>query len=332
MTDYLHATGNGGQMMIRDTGSTVYLYVMAGSTQTWCNGLAVSWNLNGAGSGSINYPTGANWYLVKSGVVSTNQTITFSIGASGTSGLGGPSSFSVAITRIHVPSTPGTSVGGIATTYASIYVTQPSDNGGDGVDAFAAYCLRNNAWPGAGGQVVDSATGGSFVAHGLARATTYFYTARAHNSAGWSGWTAMKSFKTPSTVPDAPSAVTTTQVTQTTLVTAFTGASNGGSAIVRWELGYGLSPTAPTTVVQSSGTLTLTGLTPGSVYYFWGRGVNAIGTGPWSLGKGMAKMIAGSRVMINGVWHEAIPYVNVAGVWKIAQPWGRVAGIWRKTG
>lgn len=35
------------------------------------------------------------------------------------------------------------------------------------------------------------------------------------------------------------------------------------------------------------------------------------------------------RIKVDGIWHQAIPYVNDNGEWKQAEPWGRLAGEWR---
>lgn len=95
------------------------------------------------------------------------------------------------------PSEPGTGVDSITATSARIVVTASANNGGAGIDRYDAYVMSNNAWPGQGGVVVASATGGTFVANNLLPGTTYYYTAQARNAAGlWSGLTAMKVFTT----------------------------------------------------------------------------------------------------------------------------------------
>lgn len=99
----------------------------------------------------------------------------------------------------YVAPNPPASIGvdSITPTSARILVNASNYAGGATIDAYEAYVMTNNAWPGSGGNVVASASGGTFVANGLQPATTYYYTARAHNSAGyWSNWYPMQVFTT----------------------------------------------------------------------------------------------------------------------------------------
>jgi len=83
--------------------------------------------------------------------------------------------------------------------------------------------------------------------------------------------------------------------------------------------------------VSSNGTSVIGALQPGTTYYFWARGRNAKGWGPWSA-RSTGRTIAGARVKQNGVWKDAIPYVKVNGVWKLARPYSKVNGTWKKSG
>lgn len=287
MADYTKATGSGGTMMIRDTGTNVELWIIAGSTQTWVNGATYG----GTWSGSYNYPTGGNWLRISSVSVTSNATVTFTLNATGTSGLGGPTTLSVAISRGTVPGSPGTSVTGISSTGATIVVTAPASNGGVAIDGYEAYILTNNAWPGQGGDIIASAGGGSFSTGALRRATTYYYTARAHNAVGYSAWTPMQAFITLSDVPDAPSAVSPISVTGTSVNATFTfSGSNNGAGVDLFRIHYGTDPNNPRASYIDTGTGNpniIGGLANGTTYYFWAYAHNAIG---WSAagGRGQA--------------------------------------------
>ena len=77
-----------------------------------------------------------------------------------------------------------------------------------------------------------------------------------------------------------PSAVTLTNKTSTTMDAQFSD-GGGGAPIDARELGYGTNSAAPTTTISSDGTTTVTGLTPGTLYYFWARTHNVAGWTAW---------------------------------------------------
>lgn len=132
------------------------------------------------------------------------------------------------------------------------------------------------------------------------------------------------------TVPGAPTPVGADFPTQTSIRYRFVGTTDGGSAIQEWQIGYGLDPSNPQFFTGSGGNTTVGALQPAKTYYFWARGRNAVGWGPWSVRTAL-RTIAGARIKVGGVWKEAIPYVKVGGVWKLAQPYTKVSGTWKKS-
>ena len=83
------------------------------------------------------------------------------------------------------------------------------------------------------------------------------------------------------TVPPAPNPVVLSSITATSMHAVFSGNGDGGSAVTTWQIGYGTDPNAPQLYVNTFNT-TISGLTKGTTYYFWARGINAIGGGYWS--------------------------------------------------
>lgn len=86
------------------------------------------------------------------------------------------------------------------------------------------------------------------------------------------------------TVPPAPTQNQPTNITTTSMRVTFSGNGDGGRPIIGWELHWATDAAFTQNVqsVVSSGTTDVTGLTPGTTYYFRSRGRNEIGLGPFS--------------------------------------------------
>jgi|ERR1043165_7154200 hypothetical protein len=85
-----------------------------------------------------------------------------------------------------------------------------------------------------------------------------------------------------STVPAAPIMLSVTPISSSALRVVFTGSYDGGSVVVEWQIGYGLSGGGPTAFVGSGGTSDIGGFASGQRVYFWARGRNAVGWSNWS--------------------------------------------------
>lgn len=133
------------------------------------------------------------------------------------------------------------------------------------------------------------------------------------------------------TVPTAPTPLGLDEITPTSMRYRFSGNSDGGLPMLEWQITYGTDPNAGQLYPSSNGTSTLTGLLPATEYYFWSRGRNARGWGPWSY-RISAKTLAAARIRVNGSWRYATPYVKVEGVWRMALPLVKVGGAWKNTG
>lgn len=84
------------------------------------------------------------------------------------------------------------------------------------------------------------------------------------------------------TVPPAPNAPVLSAITANKIHANFSGNGDGGSTIFVWQIGWGTSPDGPTSFINTFDS-DVTGLSPGVTYYFWSRGQNAQGYGPWSI-------------------------------------------------
>lgn len=159
--------------------------------------------------------------------------------------------------------------------------------------------------------------------------TTYYFWARTHNSSGYSNWSA-RAQATTTSLPDAPSTPWLYNIQPTSVEVGWNQNYNGGSPINAFEVGWGTDPGWPQNFWEVGGSpITITGLTPGAVYYFWVRARNSAGWSPWS-GSAVSRTVAGAYVNDNGTWRQAVPYVKDGGVWKLAQPWTRNAGEWKQ--
>ena len=134
-----------------------------------------------------------------------------------------------------------------------------------------------------------------------------------------------------SSAPPAPRPGGFYSVTQTQIGYWFQSQGDGGSPILEWQTGYGQDPYNPWWYSSNNGSSILTGLKPANLYYFWSRGRNANGWGPWS-SRMEQRTLAGARVKYGGAWRDAIPYVKVNGVWRAAEPYIKSGGNWRKSG
>jgi Fibronectin type III domain len=131
------------------------------------------------------------------------------------------------------------------------------------------------------------------------------------------------------TVPPAPTPVGFYDTTPTTIAFRFRSLGDGGSKILEWQIGYGTHPTKVQKTIKSGGFTVVPGLQPATTYYFWARGRNAKGWGPWSI-RSSRRTDAGARVKLGTVWREAIPMVKYKGKWRAAEAWVKSGGKWKK--
>jgi hypothetical protein len=334
MTDYTRGTGSSGTMMIRDQwspGSTNYnveFWINSNNSSTFSDHIPWSYVDNGVPSSSFsyNYPAGAGWRRV--GVYNhwSSGQVDFKLGATGTSGFGGPTTLSVYLNRATVPPAPS------AVRYSNLTstsVTAAFDGQGDGGSVIYTWQLGYGlSW--FAPEIIINSTGTSNLT-GLTPGTTYYMWARGVNAQGngpWSPISSVTTLRVPFTM-DPPVA---SNLTQISALLAFTAPADGGAPITSYQVGYSTNPSdlAPTTSILATSPQLMTGLQPATTYYFFARAQNSVGWSQWSA-HSVVKTIAGARVNVAGVWKDAVPYVRDSGTWKLARPWVRDIGVWKES-
>jgi hypothetical protein len=327
LTDWTKTTGTNGTMMIRDTGSDVEFWFKAGHPSDWANGLQFSYTAQGSTTNTtINYPTGADWRKIGERTVTTDQTVTFRL-VSDTSidGIGGPTTFSHSIDRATTPSAPSKPV--ISALKSTSFIASFTDGSNGGASINSRQIGYSTTSLVSDGTVVSS--DGSTTITGLTPGTLYRVWARTHNSEGYSSWSTAATVTTLST-PEPPSVPLLSSVKSTSVDVAFAANGNGGSVIIGYQIGYGTNSSTPTTTVSATSPQVVSGLIPGTTYYFFVRAQNSMGWSEWS-GAASVRTIAGAYIQVGSTVKLAVPYVRDGGVWKIAEPWVRNLGVWKRT-
>ncbi len=341
MVDYKKATGSNGQMMIRDTGTTVEFWITANNGTTYNHALPWGRTVNGDTNNGLHYDykAGAYWERLGAWTVSYDQTVTFRLFDSGTSGLGGPTTLSAAINRSSAPPKPPQ---WIPEQWEATRVQGDVDgagNGGLAIDQFQVRYDEDSSASSPNYQSDDNLDGWFWI-EGLTKGTRYYFWVRTHNAKGWSPWSERSTVitLTEPTYPGMPEIIGSS-LTSVTLRIA--DAFSRDTPILERQIGYGKSSAAPT-LFQSfpTGSLTITipNLEVGARYYFWARARNKVGWGPWSARRD------NSTLQVPGVWYfikdvdnnivpkYALVYVKVSGVWRVGVPMVKIAGMWKPSG
>ena len=316
----------GGNVTLRitDEGYNVSFWVL---TDQYTFNHQQPWSWSDSGVMTFDMNNRGSWQLVGRVGVPNSRNIGWTLY---NSGLGFPTgSVSMYVNRATAPPPPrfianyGTGINSIHTQFVSQ---------GDGGSPIREWQLAYGMNPNGADYYVGS--NGVNDIGGLASGQWWYFWARGRNDLGWSGWSGRVQAYT-WRVPDAPSAVYFSLITQQSIRAQFNGGFAGGfeagAAVQEWQLAYGKSSDVnAATLLSSNGTSDLANLDPGQMYYFWARGRNVVGWGPWSPIRAQA-LRAGAMVNDNGVWKRALPYVNVNGVWQLAKPYAKSAGVWKET-
>lgn len=189
MVDYTKATGTHGTLILRDNGSVVQAIIKNAQSATFAYGKA--WSVNSS-SGTFSI-SGVQEVVVWSATISTTTTLTFTMGATGTSGLAGPTTLTQTIARATVPGVPNIQpITNIGPQGFQINFTAPASNGGSAILDYQYRLAKVN--PPTGTPVTT--TVGANPVTGLDPGELYYAQVRARNAVGFSAWSSSVSART----------------------------------------------------------------------------------------------------------------------------------------
>jgi hypothetical protein len=171
-------------MKIVDNGDLVEYWFKAGSSSNSWNGLQFQIIVNGVTvNKTVDYSTGANWLKLYSSTVSYTQTVTFKLlTATGTTGMGGPTTFTQVISRVPTPSGTPTVTNPTVSTLDVAWA--PPD-----VGPVTGYQVgySSNGYATSPDVLVDVVSSPHTMAN-LPTGTTLWFWTRAKNGVGWGSW------------------------------------------------------------------------------------------------------------------------------------------------
>jgi len=198
MTDYDKATGNAGTLRIRTTGGKVELWVLCSDGATNVGSVDFTTRLNGGSlvTNTVSLPAGFGSKLVRSavqGAGTLNNEI--NIPATGTSGLGGPTSHAKSLTLGSVPGASGKpTVSNVTDNDATFSWTAATAN--PAVTQYGLYVSENSAFT----SYVYAAWVGNVLTKTLTNllkpGTKYYARTRAQNSVGIGAYSPTTEFTT----------------------------------------------------------------------------------------------------------------------------------------
>jgi len=263
-------TGQAGQMRIDFDGATVRFYVYGGYSTTNSGGLGWSGTVNGVGvGGTTPWPMGSKAAPgILFGAWTANygqQTVSFTLNYTGTSGLGGPTTHTMVINRPYpttVPGAPNTpNASDVTPTSMTLSWNIPGD-GGLGIDQML---LRGSTDPNFG-SYTDYPNAGNVTSRnvgGLTPGTNYFWRVYAHNGNGYSASSGIRQQATLPSVAPGMSVLPTLDGTKAVVTLTPPG---GASGVTKYRVEYRPVGGATTAVESASSPINVVSLTPGGSY------------------------------------------------------------------
>ena len=275
-------------------GQVTGLSATGGNTQA-----SLSWSAPSDGGSAITdytiqYSTdNSSWSTFADGTsTSTSATVTgltkntvyyFRVAAVNAIGTGSYST-SASTTVLGVPDAPTSlSAASNANNQASLSWSAPANNGGS---AITDYVIQYSTDGTTFSTFADgTSTSTSVTVTGLSSNTLYYFRVAAVNAIGTSSYSSSAST---TVLPNPPGQVTnlaTASPTTSQMTLSWTAPNNGGSAITDYTVQYSTDGNTFSTFADGTSTstsVTVTGLSSNTLYYFRVAAVNAIGTGSYS--------------------------------------------------
>ena len=252
-------------------------------------GMTIGWTAPTNGANSYTYYHGTNSSVTSNSSNSTtntsvalsgltpNQIYYFAVEAVGTGGTGVITSTTSQYTKASMPHSMSTT--NITNNSATL---NWSVGAGNAPNNFSIYAGTNGAFPNASGNTLLTSTQTGTSRNqtaGVTGNTTFYWWIQA-NATVASGYTSSTSFLSK---PDAPTSPSVTPNTNTQVTLGWTEDAQGAASYT-YTFGTDSDYTQNSTSTATSGTtsVTKTGLTGNTTYYFAIAGVNATGTGPYT--------------------------------------------------
>ncbi|UDL15411.1 minor tail protein [Microbacterium phage Pepe25] len=281
--------GTGGTMWIDDDGVNITygLDQSDGATVIYSPGKDWSLTLNDTpNSGKFTWAAGTGSKVIAGpGAANYSQVVSFTIGATGTSGFGNGGTIYGTVNRATVPNAPTPATYSNVTHNSMRVAWSLAGNGGAAIDLIL---LRGSTKADFSDytDIALPANATSYNATLLTPNTLYYWRVFARNARGYSPPSGTTSQRTAS-VPAAPPTPSASEITANSVRLSWSLPSNGGMPLTEILLRRSTSAdfstgVVDTTLAANATTAVATGLTPGDTYHWRVYARNVVGYGPAS--------------------------------------------------